>query len=362
MKASRHLLFVTCVALVVGVLGLPIGLSAGQPPSIQAARLTADPLHEEVERAIENAARRYLSAGVHTPWQIMHGMLAFKQGFLIKHQGEKVRALDWISNRATYKGTAWFQKTAYGGRAHPYTADYAFEGHPNQFLAILAWAGVSREHRFILPTDETITVADLVRNAQSEVNTAEEITWTLWALSRYLEPDETWQNKYRQRWSIEHLVRIQTEASVYSAACGGTHGLFALAVARNEYLKTGRPLRGVWLQADQKIRRYIREAQAYQNRDGSFSSNYFQSGGYSPDFQTRLNTSGHTLEFLAVGLPEEALNQQWVRNGVHAVARDLLEHRDKPIECGSLYHAVDGLIIYRDRTWPSADQPVPKGG
>ncbi|MEZ6047513.1 MAG: hypothetical protein R3C11_18425 [Planctomycetaceae bacterium] len=47
-------------------------------------------------------------------------------------------------------------------------------------------------------------------------------------------------------------------------------------------------MRGVWVEANQKILRYIETAQATQNRDGSFSSDYFRSRGTSNEFKNGL--------------------------------------------------------------------------
>eukprot|EP00913_Durusdinium_trenchii_P008866 g8332.t1 len=272
--------------------------------------------------------------------------------YLVKDKsGKKIRALDWISSGPRYRGEPWFLKTRYGAQAHPYSTDYAFEGHPNQFLAILAMADVPLDHK--LKTDRgTVTIADLVRNAKAEIKTNEEVTWTLWALSHYLGPDARWENKYGEAWSIERLVRIQTDEATFNGACGGSHGLFALTYARNVYLKTKRPLRGHWLAADQKIQKYIAQAKALQNPDGTFSTEYFEGRGHSRSFEKRLNTSGHTLEFLVSALPKKRLNEQWIRNGVTAITRDLIENKRKPAECGSLYHAMNGLVIFRDRLMP----------
>jgi hypothetical protein len=315
-----------------------------------------DPLLEKVEEAIEISKRRYLTAGVHSPWQIFHGMLALKQDYLIKQNDKKISALDWMSQGVSFRGDPWFQKTRHGGRVHPYTVPYAFEGHPNQSLAILAFANVPMDHKFGTPNG-TITTADMVKHAQMEVNSQEEITWSLWALIHYLGPDARWQNQYGRQWSIEHLVRIQTDEQCNDAACGGTHGLFALAYARNTYLQKGRPLRGVWLEADQKIRRYVEAARSLQNSDGTFSTDFFRSGSHSYDFENRLETSGHTLEFLMLALPHDRLKEQWVRRSVSAIATDLIEHRRESIECAPLYHALNGLVIYRDRVAP---QPAPQ--
>jgi hypothetical protein len=222
-----------------------------------------------------------------------------------------------------HDGVHWFEVTEYGGRAHLFTKPYAFEGHPNQFLAILTMSDLPMDFEFQADRG-TITIADMVENAKMEVNSREEVTWTLWALSHYLSSDARWTNKYGEQWSIERLVQLQTYADVSKAACGGTHGLFALSHARNNYIHTGQPLRGVWMEADQKLRRYIEAARANQNSDGSFSNAYFQGRSYSNDFNERIASSGHTLEFLMLALPQSRLDEEWVRRSISATARDLI--------------------------------------
>jgi hypothetical protein len=351
----RSRLVVVVAVLIISIASLrdmaaaePTG-TTGQEP---AAEKQADPLAVAVDKAIEISTRRYLTGSVHTPWQIMHGLLALRQEYRIKQGDKKVNAVEWMSRGVTFRGEPWFEKTRFGGRAHPYSKAYAFEGHPNQFLAIVAMADIPRDHKFVTRGEETITVDDMVKHAQMEINAQTEVTWTLWALSHYLGTDANWRNKHGEVWSIERLVRIQIREPVRTAACGGSHGLFALTFARNAYIKTGRPLRGVGLEADQKIQRYIYEARYYQNADGTFSTNYFSGKSFSNKFETRLNTSGHTLEFLVLALPRQRLQEEWVRRGIHALTTDLINHRRDPAECGSLYHALNALVIYRDRTHP----------
>jgi len=355
MNRSKHHLdrrtAITVQTTLLFIWALSVGLLTGRSACAadNSSSTVDDPLLQKVDEAIEVSTRRYLTAGVHTPWQIMHGLLALRGEFEVKDKsGNKLNAADWISQGVYFNGEPWFQKTRYGARAHPYTSDYIFEGHANQFLAIMASAGFSLDHK-LKAGKAAVTVRDLVNNSKKETNARDEITWTLWALAHYLEPDATWTNKYGQTWSIERLVAVQNQQQLSRSACGGTHGLFALAYARNQYLKTKRPLRGVWLQADQRIKRYIQEARAYQNSDGSFSSNYFQGYGHSRDFEERLSTSGHILEFLMMALPDKDLQKPWVRKAVNAVATDLIDNKHKPAEPGALYHALDGLILYRTR-------------
>jgi hypothetical protein len=153
---------------------------------------------------------------------------------------------------------------------------------------------------------------------------------------------------------MERLVRINNQAQVTTAPCGGTHQLFALSLARNSYMQKHGRLNGAWLEADQKLQSYIAAAKAGQNPDGTFSSAMFKGRGYSNDFNERIKSSGHMLEWLMAALPERRLSEQWVRSGVEAVARDLVNNANQPADCGPLYHALHSIILYRDRVAPKS--------
>ncbi|QDU81234.1 hypothetical protein Pla110_29730 [Polystyrenella longa] len=314
----------------------------------------ADPLLNKVEQAIDLSRRRFLTADLHTPWQIMHGILAFRDKYELNQDQKsdaKINAIDFISNGPVFQGKHWFQKSPHGGKAHPFTVPYAFEGHPNQFPAIMTMTDLPLDHKF-KTGDGSITMEDIVKNAQMEVNNHEGQTWTLWFLTHYLQSDTEWKNARGENWSIERLVQMQNQVVVERAACGGCHNLFALSLARNNYLQEGGQLRGVWIEANQKILRYTEIARRTQNRDGSFSSDYFRSPQYSQEFKKRIATSGHMLEFLMVALPQSQINEPWVRKAVDNISNDLIRFRNEPADVGALYHAVDALVIYRERMLP----------
>ncbi|HLJ12847.1 MAG TPA: hypothetical protein VKU82_16745 [Planctomycetaceae bacterium] len=314
----------------------------------------SDPLAAQVEQAIQATSLRRLTAGVHTPWQVVHGILAQRWELSLlkkEHPGEELNAIEWITSGVTFDGEPLWEATPYGGRGHPFTRPYAFEGHPTQFMGYMTMANIPLEYEVKTPT-KVITIGDIIKDAKMQIHQGVEITWTLWALAHYEEPDAQWFNAAGEPWSIERLVRMQIDEPVTTGACGGCHGLFALAYARNMYISTGKPLRGVWFEADQKIKRYILEAQILQNADGSFSANHFNGPGYSEDFATRIATSGHQLEWLMIALPQSKLKEEWVRKGVANIARDLMKHRYDPSDCGPLFHGMHALVVYRQRTVP----------
>lgn len=322
-----------------------------QPAPVVAAPV--DPLVKLATDAVEVSSRRYLTADMHTPWQVIHGLLAYRQDFQlkVKDSDKKINALDWAASGVTFRGESLFQKTPYGGRAHPFIQAYWFEGHPTQFMAYLTMCRLPTSHEFKTAGGEVVTVQDIINNAKMEVTRATdvEMTWTLWALAHYLEPTAQWVNKNGEQWSMEELLRTELRNTIYDAPCGGTHSLFACAYARNAHLQTRQPLRGVWLEADQKIQRFIAEAKALQNPDGSFSIHFFKGRGSSNDFNTRITSSGHMIEWLMVALPQSRLSEPWIQNGIRCLAQDLIDNRHLNAECGPLYHAVDGLQIYRER-------------
>lgn len=311
----------------------------------------ADPLRDKVAEAIDISKRRYLDGKVHTPWQILHGILALRQDYEIKLNGQKINTLDWMKQGQTFDRKPWVEKTQYGGRFHTYTERYHFEGHPNQFLAILTMSDLPVTTTFNSPQGP-VTIKQMLDHAKMVVNDVEEQTWTLWALSKYLPSNAAWVNNKGEQWSIERLVEKQTHANFNKAACGGTHGLFALAHARKYHLDAGNNLNGVWIEADQTIKKYINTARALQYSDGTFSCGYFAYKDYKKDFAERLSPTGHTLEFLMMAVSDEELEKEWIRKGVEAVADDLINNRRKAVDCGPLYHALDGLVLYLERTTP----------
>jgi hypothetical protein len=318
------------------------------PIGLQTAPQT-DPLLEKLDTAIGVSSRRFLAANVHSPWQIFHGLLALKQSFQLNLGGQKVNAIEWIATaEPQFDNQPLLMKTPHGGKFHAFTRPYAFEGHPAQFLALLSQSDLPTNYQFKVGTG-SITIGDIINNTMKEVNTREECTWVLWALQHYLPPTAQWVNQFNEPWSIERLVQIETAAPVVHAPCGGNHRLFALTRTRDKHLKSGGKLVGLWAQADYKIRQHIEIARSLQNSDGTFSSKFYETAQLTNDLNERFNTTGHTMEFLSIALPDNRLNEPWVRNAITILCNDLVANRHREITCGPLYHTLNSLIIYRER-------------
>jgi hypothetical protein len=338
------------VGLVLAVGPAAVGAQLSPASTTPAPEIASDdPLLVQVDQAIQINGQRFLVANSNSPWQIFHGILAYKKELMLRVGDQKMSAIEWVAtHEPRFDGRPLLLATPHGAKFHPFTREYAFEGHPAQTLALLSESHLPPDFEFKLG-DRKVTIADFLNNTLMEINDREEITWVLWALINYLKCDAQWTDQWGRPWSIEKLVQMQVNAPVVGAPCGGNHGLFVLARARDKYLKSGRELRGVWYQADYKIKQYIEIARSLQNADGTFSADFYRGPGYATDMKTRFNTTGHTLEFLAVGLPDQRLNEPWVRNAVHILSKELIDYRRMPIDPGPLYHSINALMNYRDR-------------
>jgi hypothetical protein len=214
--------------------------AAPAPANPPAAPATEDPLLKQIDLAIQANSQRYLVAGSNSPWQIFHGLLAYRHDFKVRVGNEKISAIEWVATmEPQFDRQPLLMKTQHGAKFHPFTRPYAFEGHPAQTLALLSESHLPLDYKFKIG-NETVTISDFLNNTMMEVNTREEITWVLWALINYVKVDTQWVNQWGQQWSIEALVQHQVRARVEGGPCGGNHGLFALVRARDKYLAGGR--------------------------------------------------------------------------------------------------------------------------
>jgi hypothetical protein len=125
--------------------------------------------------------------------------------------------------------------------------------------------------------------------------------------------------------------------------------LIGVAMALKKRRAEGRPITGIWQRADQVVQQSIQRTLDYQNPDGSFSAQYFRRPASTPDLSIALGTTGHLLEFLTVAMSDQQLNNPQVDLAVQYLCGLFRETQDLALECGALYHAVHGLVLFRQR-------------
>jgi hypothetical protein len=331
----------------------PVAAKADLPPDDQILKK----LDEALDLTYE---KRHLSLKEHAAWQIVHGMLAFEQAFQVEDlSGQKVSALDYVLDGGAMKGWTMEpgivldEKTGRRGlRAVVEAGTKAGQGHSDQWLGYLADCNLKPDQT-IKWGDDTYTIEDFVIQVEHDVpqNVGREYSWTLMALTTYRPTTYEWTASDGKQWSIPQLVEIEAGYDLNASPCGGGHRLCGLTMALNRHIDQGGKIEGPWKLADDKIKDSIEKARQFQNPDGALSSNYLQRPGKTTDIAISLGSSGHILEFLTLALNDEELREPWVKKAVLNMCALLKKTQDVPLECGALYHAAHGLVVYRERVF-----------
>ena len=318
---------------------------------------TAD-LKKRLDEELEDTFSRPLSLTQQATWQILHGALAFGREFQVTGPlGEPVSAVDHLLAGGTMKGweielvpSAGRETPGIRARLNP--GSKVGQGHCDQWFAVLAQCHLAPDEEFKVQ-GHSLTMADFVHQVQQDVprNLEREFSWTLIGLTIYLPTTAKWTASDGRMWSIERLVEIELEQELDTSACGGTHRLIGLTMALNQHLAQGGELTGVWADADMLIQASVDRAKELQNPDGSFSVNYFLRPGMSSDLAQDLGSTGHILEFLTLALTEERLSEPWVQRSVAHMSELFGRTREMGLECGALYHAAHGMVLYRHRAY-----------
>ena len=329
------------------------GLAA---PSNSAAATDREALCRRIDAALAHARDgRRLDASVQGAWQVVHGILAFGRDLPLRHDGTESPALDYLLRGGTLTG--WRLRPGRPGViAVVEEGSTLGQGHPDQWLGYLSQCGlggVARDTPLTVGGTD-FTVNDLLTQAQADIRPGQEATWTLMALAAYLPPDASWTASDGSRWTVERIVQMEADADIFASACGGAHRLYGLAAALKRHLAaTGREpenLSGGWAAAADVIEECIDRARRFQQADGSFSIHSFERPGTSADAFAKLSATGHVFEVLALTLDDDRLAEPWVTRAADRLVTLLEQTADVDVECGGLYHAAHGLLLYRQRT------------
>src|SRR5690606_34494244 len=136
---------------------------------------------------------------------------------------------------------------------------------------------------------------------------------------------------------------------IVGATCGGTHRLTGISYAVKKRLSRGEPFTGEWERARVYEQSYQQYIYRLQNRDGSFSTQWFAGRGDSGDDDKRLETTGHMLEWLVYSLPREELDNPRVVAAVHYLNELLWRNRNRDLAIGPKGHGLHALVIYQQR-------------
>ncbi len=350
----------------------PQGIPTRRAPQLESApeaaktQLSAEmlALRSRVRKALNMYYARRLNTRDHDAWETMHAMIAYgNRTDILKDgpRGERVNAISWLLDGNRCKG----QPLLAVNDGHLVArVGVNVQGHAGQLLGMLAQWQVPADYDFAVQ-GHPFTVADLIQAEQADCEADTELTFKLIALSYYLPDNASWYSQDGQKWTVERLIQEEIKQPIRGAACGGTHRLFGLSSAYIMRQRNGGAIDGEFARAKKYVTDYHRYAlNVSQNPEGSFSTDWFARPANKPDLDRHLQTSGHTLEWLAFSLPQEQLTDPHMLKAVNYLAGILVDNPQRPWAIGPLGHSIHALVMFDQRVFGDdqsvARQPNPK--
>ena len=322
--------------------------TGAQPP--QTRRFTR--LRSLIADTLATYQRRPLNTANNTPWEVMHGFIAFGIPTQVRvggPTGDLVNAIGWMNMGGRCRGQVML---ATAGDRLVAQKGIGVQGHSAQYLAILAQCRVALNSPIAVQS-KSFTVADLVEEEKLSCKSNTELTFALIGLAHYLPTDAEWKSRDGKPWNLEKLVAEEIEQPIRGAPCGGTHRLFGLAYGCQRRLRATGKLDGHYARAD----KYVRDYQSFaltklQNPDGSFSTEWFKYPADRPDdIDRKVQTTGHILEWLVASLDQPDLYQPRIVAAVEFLATSLARQPSREWKIGPMGHALHALTIYQERAW-----------
>lgn len=319
-----------------------------QPP--QTRRFTR--LRSLIADTLATYQRRPLNTANNTPWEVMHGFIAFGIPTQVRvggPTGDLVNSIGWMNMGGRCRGQVML---ATAGDRLVAQKGIGVQGHSAQYLAILAQCRVALNSPIAVQS-KSFTVADLVEEEKLSCKSNTELTFALIGLAHYLPTDAEWKSRDGKSWDLEKLVAEEIEQPIRGAPCGGTHRLFGLSYGCQRRLRATGRLDGHYARAD----KYVRDYQTFaltklQNPDGSFSTEWFKYPADRPDdIDRKVQTTGHILEWLVASLDQQDLYQPRIVAAVEFLATSLARQPSREWKIGPMGHALHALTIYQERAW-----------
>lgn len=313
-------------------------------------------LRTKLRRVLAHYYKRPLNTRDRSPWEIMHGILAYEVHSKVLRggpQGEPVTAVGWICfNQPCKKRTLMYinDEDELRVRVGP-----ALQGHRGQLLAMLAQSKVSANYPMRVEGHD-LTVNDLIEMEKRTCYPRSELTFKLLGLMHYLPSDAKWMNDQGMQWDLPKIVREEARQSLRDAACGGTHRLSGLTLAYKTREARGEPVDGAYVQAKRYVMRHKNYAYRLQNGDGSFSTEWFRGPGNEDSIDRKLKTTGHILEWLLYASEERDLKSSRITRATNYLTNIMYNNRNKDWEAGPLGHAIHALLLYDRLVFVPHDQ------
>jgi len=316
-------------------------------------------LRDNLRRALALVAKRPLNTRDNTPGEVIELSLAFGCDAGVGYNGPSGKKINAIGCLCWNYPCAGYRLLRTGGGPVMARIGYGLQAHPAQFLAVLAQSGVPADYE-IRVGEYRGAVADLVEFEKLNCRAGTDLSFTLIGLAHYVDDEASWENDLGEEWSVERLVREELARSTSTSDSDVTNRLMGLGYAIQRRRKQAEPLDGEFLSARQHLSKFHDFALNVQNPDGTWHPGFFSHKGTSRDTAGTLRSTGHIIEWLALSLPEDRLQDPRVLRSVVYLVKALGTQRSRTKtasmsmrDVDGVMHAAHALSIYDGRVFQS---------
>ncbi len=322
-------------------------------------------LRDRVRKTLAADFARPPGTQENTPTEIIHYCLVFGCDASVRNAADRNRPINAIGCLAWNFTSAGYQLMKYDGRRTIARVGYGLQERPGQFLAVLAQSGVPEGYE-IRVGDDHGSVADIIEHEKLDCRAGADLSAKLIGLSSYLEPDETWKNHLGESWTLQRIVEEELDRDVEGGKTELTDQLVGLAYVLKRRSQKKLPVEGQYARARDYIVKFQDYALELQNPDGSWHPKIFAVKGTSNDRQGLLRANGRILQWLALSMPKDRLDEPQLVSSVVYVT-GLLNSRNSRRGSTSLtaaemvdrMHALRALSIYDQRYFKPRDPKEP---
>lgn len=327
-----------------------------QPTALETIPPTIARLKSPVLRTLQSFHARTEHADSRSNWGMMHQIMVYGANTRIIARGRNYSAIAWMAGNNVCRGNRLM--TSVRGKVQVREGT-GLQGHQAQFLAVMSLVGVPSTYPLYVG-NQRFSIKDLVEVEAAACDEGKELTFTLIGLAHYLDTDTTWAGARGEAWDFDRLIDAELSQPVVGAACGGTHRLMSFAHALRKRRLEGQPITGQWKRAENFLNEFVKYTYTLQNRDGSMSTNWFESPEDNGDLKRKVQTTGHMVEFLLTHLPDEELGDIRMTRAITFLVNALRRIEIDDSAVGYRGHALRSLAMYHRRMYGiAADYPAP---
>jgi hypothetical protein len=221
--------------------------------------------------------------------------------------------------------------------------------HCDQFLKVLAEAGISADHSITWRDGANSVVSEIIRCSLANFRLQNEPDFTSVAYSLWLPPAYTWHDRFGERYSLDQLAISLLDRPLGDGSCCGIHALYALAcLYRANTLYPVLPT-----EVSAKIEDYFTNAsrilEKSQLPSGAWQEDWAKikiSKPESKSSETVLAT-GHHLEWIATVPPALRPNRKTIERAARFLTKIIPEHDFSTIAASyaPFSHATRALML-----------------